>query len=406
MLMLWTTLKIAAGSLWLNKMRSLLTMLGVIIGVGAVIAMLSLGTAFGELISGQISGLGTNVLFIRAGQFRHGPMSSIQTLVPEDAEAILNIEGVRSVTPVSINAGPVKAGNKTNNTAPVWGLAPSLGDIQNVQMQQGRMFNDSEVRRQARVAVLGPKTAADIFGEQDPIGSAVRIRNLNFRVIGVTKPLGDQGGFNPDDRALIPYTTAMRQLPPRRDFVQTIMVSTFDKESIGPVIKDITSLLRQRHRLRPDAADDFAIQNMAEILETFQKVSFYLTVFLGTVAAISLIVGGIGIMNIMLATVAERTREIGIRKALGAKNGDILRQFLIETLVITIGGGLLGLALGWGLMAGTAAAVNQWLKLSPMLQWWVVGMAVAVSTAVGLVSGIYPAWRASRLDPIVALRYE
>jgi putative ABC transport system permease protein len=198
----------------------------------------------------------------------------------------------------------------------------------------------------------------------------------------------------------------MHQLTPRRDYITVISVSVANKESLAPVMEEIRQLLRRRHHLRSEEADDFFIGNLAEILETFQKVSLGLTLFLGTVAAISLIVGGIGIMNIMLATVAERTREIGIRKALGAKDRDILRQFLIEALVITLGGGLLGLALGWGLMAAGGAIVYQWLKLAPALQWWVVGMSIAISMAVGLVSGLYPAWRASRLDPIAALRYE
>jgi len=407
MLMLWTTLKIALGSLAANKLRSILTMLGVIIGVGAVIAMLSLGSAFGDYISSQISSLGTNVLFVRAGQQRHGPMTMVQTLTSADAEAILFLPRVRGVSPVTINAATLKAGNKTSTTAMISGVAPSLMEIQNIQIERGRVFTDAEVRRQARVGVIGPKLAEDLFAGSDPLGREVRIGNVHFRVVGLTKAIGDQGAFgNPDDRILIPFTTAMHQLTPRRDWVTVISVAVTDRESLGTVMDEIRQLLRRRHHLRTEDADDFFIGNLAEILDTFQKVSLGLTFFLGTVAAISLIVGGIGIMNIMLATVAERTREIGIRKALGAKDRDVLRQFLIEALVITLGGGLLGLLLGWGLMALGGAIVQQWLKLSPFLQWWVVGMSIAISMAVGLVSGLYPAWRASRLDPIEALRYE
>jgi putative ABC transport system permease protein len=407
MLMLWTTLKIALGSLAGNKLRSILTMLGVIIGVGAVIAMLSLGSAFGDYISGQITSLGTNVVFVRAGQQRHGPMAMVRTLTQEDALAILALPGVRAASPLTMNSSTLKAGNKTSTTALVAGMAPSQADIRNIQIERGRLFTDAEVRREARVGVIAPKLAEDLFPGQDPVGRDLRIGNVHFRVIGLTKAVGDQGAFgNPDDQILIPYTTAMHQLSPRVDHLPLIGVSVVDRESLNQVKDDISDLLRRRHHLRPEEADDFSVVSMADVLDTFRKVSLGLTLFLGTVAAISLVVGGIGIMNIMLATVAERTREIGIRKALGAKDRDILRQFLIEALVITLGGGLIGLALGWGLMVLGGAVVQQWLKLSVFLQWWIVGLSIAISVAVGLVSGLYPAWRASRLDPIAALRYE
>ncbi|MBI5724863.1 MAG: ABC transporter permease [Planctomycetes bacterium] len=398
------TLKMAVGSLALNKLRSLLSMLGVIIGVGAVIAMLSLGSAFGDYISSQITVLGTNVLFVRAGQFQHGPLNTMQTLTVEDCEAIMEIPGVRAVTPLASTSATLKAGGNATNTAMIWGVAPSLGEIQDCQIQRGRMFNDAEVRRQARVAVLGPKSAQDLFGDAEPISQSIRIRGVSFEVIGLTKAVGDQGGFNPDDRAIIPYTTCMKQLPPRRDFLPMIMVSTFDKADLPTVTAGMTDTLRHRHHMHTQTDDDFSIRNMAEILDTFQAVSLGLTMFLGTVAGISLIVGGIGIMNIMLATVAERTREIGTRKAIGAKERDIMSQFLIEALVITLGGGVVGLALGWGLMEVGAGIVRRWLTLDPTLQWWSVALSVVISTLVGLCSGLYPAWRASRLDPIVALR--
>ncbi len=407
MWMLWTTLKIALASLASNKLRSILTMLGVIIGVGAVIAMLSLGSAFGQFIESQISSLGTNVLFVRATHQKHGPpVALVQTMTVEDAEAVLALDGVRAVSPMAMNGGTIKAGNKSSGSAAIVGVAPSLFDIQNIQVARGRIFTDAEVRRQARVGVIGPKLADDLFGDQDPIGRELRIETVHFRVIGLTTRIGDQGGYNPDDRILIPYTVAMRQLTPRRDYLAVVAVAVAEKDLIEPVKEGMTSLLRQRHRLRHDEADDFSIADLAQILATFQKVSLGLTLFLGMVAAISLVVGGIGIMNIMLATVAERTREIGIRKALGAKDRDILQQFLIEALVITLGGGLIGLGLGWLLMVGGGKVVANWLALNTALQWWAVAMAIAISTVVGLVSGLYPAFRASRLDPIVALRYE
>jgi putative ABC transport system permease protein len=404
--MLWTTLKIALGSLSANKLRSVLTMLGVIIGVGAVIAMLSLGSEFGTYISEQISWLGTNVLFVRAGHHRHGPMSMVHSLTPGDAEALLEVPGVSAVSPLAFNSAPIKAGNRSTTTAMISGVAPSYVNIQNVQIERGRMFTDSEVRRQARVAVMGPKTARDLLPGRDPVGRIIRVRGINFRVIGLTGSIGDKGGFNPDDRIFIPYTTAMKQIPPRRDHLELIAVTTADESAMKDVTERIRHVLRRRHRLRPGEGDDFTVQNLAEVLATFNAVSLGLTLFLGTVAAISLIVGGIGIMNIMLATVAERTREIGIRKALGAKDRDVLWQFLIEALVITLSGGLLGLALGWGLMTLAASIIHQWLKLEPTLQWWVVGMSIAIATTVGLASGLYPAYRASQLDPIRALRYE
>ena len=404
-MLIWTTLKIAMASLTSNKLRSILTMLGVIIGVGAVIAMLCLGSAFGMMIQKQISMMGTNVLFVRS--YHRGPGGGrYNPLKPEDAKAILDIKGVKRVSPMTFSSGTLKAGNKSNSTATIMGAAPSLPVIQNIVIEKGMMFDDHHVQGQRRVAVLGPKTAKDLFGDADPVGQRLFIHKQSYLVIGVTKAQGDQMGFSPDDRVLLPFTTAMKQLPPRRNVIDSITVEADSRESLDQVSRDITQMLRRRHHLQADEQDDFMIQNMAEILAAFGLVTLYLTLFLGTIAAISLVVGGIGIMNIMLATVAERTREIGIRKAIGAKDRDILRQFMIEALVVTLGGGLVGLALGWGLMALTAMLLSQWMELSPILQWWVVALAIGVSMTVGLVSGIYPAFRASRLDPVVALRYE
>ncbi|MCG3180900.1 MAG: Macrolide export ATP-binding/permease protein MacB [Phycisphaerae bacterium] len=405
-MLIWTTIKIALASLTTNKLRSFLTMLGVVIGVGAVIAMLSLGSAFGDVISGFIGKLGTNVLFIRPGQKGIGAVTMVQTLTPEDGEAILSIRGVKAVSPWALGSGQVEAGNKNTNSAIITGASPPFLSIQNYEVSYGRMFDDSEVRRQARVAVLGPKVADDLFGRRDPVGEDLKINGLLFHVIGQFKAKGEMGRFNPDDQIIIPYTTAMHQLPPRRDYVQSLVIETFNRNQLDQATEDIRALLRKRHRLQSDQDDDFDIQNMAQLLETFHAVNLGLTMFLGTVAAISLVVGGIGIMNIMLATVAERTREIGIRKAIGAKDRDILRQFLVEALVLTLGGGIIGLVLGWLLMVGVAAGVQKWLAISPSLQWWVVGMSIAISTLVGLASGLYPALRASRLNPVQALRYE
>ena len=405
-MLLWTTLKIALASLTANKLRSLLTMLGVIIGVGAVIAMLSLGTGFGQVISGYIGKLGTNVLFIRPGQRGMGVVTMVQTLTPQDGEAILAISGVRAVSPWSMGSGEIKAGNRNTNSAIITGASPAFLLTQGYELARGRMFNDSEVRRQARLAVIGPKTAEDLFGPRPPVGQTIKIRGISFDVIGLLAAKGDLGRFNADDQVILPYTTAMHQIPPRRDYVQAIVVDAFGQKDLDRISKEATTLLRHRHRLQPGDEDDFDVQNMAQLLATFQAVSLGLTLFLGTIAAISLVVGGIGIMNIMLATVAERTREIGIRKALGAKDRDILGQFLIEALVITLGGGLVGLMLGWALTAGGSAVVRTWLDMSASLQWWVVALSVAISTIVGLASGLYPAIRASRLDPVEALRYE
>jgi putative ABC transport system permease protein len=335
-----------------------------------------------------------------------GVVTMVQTLTPEDGEAILGIPGVKAVSPWAIGSGQVKTGNRNTNSALITGGAPTILSIQNYEIDAGRAFDDAEVRRAARVAVIGPKTAKDLFDEQNPVGRTIKIRGLSFRVVGAYAAKGELGHFNPDDQIVIPYTTAMHQLPPRRDYVQTVIVEAFRRGDLDRISADIGRLLRQRHRLQAGEQDDFEVQNMTEILETAQAVSLGMTLFLGTVAAISLIVGGIGIMNIMLATVAERTREIGIRKAIGAKDRDILRQFLIETLVVTLGGGLLGLLLGWGLMVGASLAIRQFLELSPTLQWWVVGLSTAIALLVGLVSGLYPAFRASRLNPVEALRYE
>jgi len=262
-MLLWITLKIALGSLANNKLRSSLSMLGVIIGVAAVIAMLSLGSGFGLLIAGYVGKLGTNVLFIRPGQKGMGVVTMVQTLVPEDAEAILGIGGVRAVSPWAFTSGEIKAGNRNTNSAIITGGSPAFTSIQGYEFAEGNMFDDAHVRRQARVAVMGPKTAKDLFGGQKAVGRKIKIRGIGFEVLGVYRSKGELGHFNADDQVIIPYTTAMHQLPPRRDHIQTIVVEAFRAEDLDRIAADIRRLLRHRHRLQAGAQDDFDVQNMA-----------------------------------------------------------------------------------------------------------------------------------------------
>lgn len=402
-MLFWTIIKVALKSLVANKLRTLLAMLGIIIGVGAVISMLAMGAGAQKQVLERISQMGTNLLIIRPAQRGSmGVMSGTQqNLTVEDAEALLReIASIRQVAPVVSGNSQVKYFNK-NARVNVVGTSVTYFPIRNFEVEKGRSFTEGEVENMGRVAVIGPATAENLFETDNPLGKIIKINNINFRVEGVLKSKGDQGWFNPDDQILIPYTTAMKQLF-GQEHLREIDIQAKTGADLAKVQEEVTTVLRRRHRLLPGAPDDFSIRNQADIIDTASEVSKTFTVLLGSIASISLLVGGIGIMNIMLVTVTERTREIGVRKAIGAKDRDILRQFLLEALLMTGLGGVLGVGVG----IGAAKLIGNLTQFSTEVNLANVILALAFSATVGIFFGYYPARRAAQLDPIEALRYE
>jgi len=394
--------KVGIKSLLANKLRSILAMLGIIIGVGAVIAMLAIGSGAQQQVLARFSAMGTNMLIVMPGQRgSHGVMTgSQQNLTLEDAQAIAReVENVTLVAPGVQGSFQVKYANKNTRTT-VFGTAPTYFRIRDVQIDRGRLFTEGEVDRMARVGIIGPTAAKNLFGESDPVGEIVKVKGINFTIIGVSKAKGEGWG-SPDDRVTVPYTTAM-QILLGVTYVREIDVQTADEKVLAEVQQKIASLIRERHRIREGADDDFQITNMDEIRKSASEVTNVFKYLLGGIAAISLLVGGIGIMNIMLVTVTERTREIGIRKAIGAQERHILFQFIIESLIISGLGGLLGL--GVGLLA--AFLVPKFGPLKTHVEPSSALLAIGVAAGVGIFFGLYPAWRAARLDPIEALRHE
>jgi len=401
-MLFWTLLKVALKGLFANKLRSFLAMLGIIIGVAAVISMLALGAGAQKQVSERISSMGTALLMVHPSwQSRMGVvLGTRQNLTLGDAEAILSVKDVKSVTPVVRGSSQLKYYNK-NTRSSVVGAATTYFSIRNYEVERGRAFTEGEVERSSAVAVLGSVTAENLFGNSDPIGEVIKINNLNFKVLGVLKSKGEMGPFSPDDMVVIPYTTAMKRLF-GMDYLNEIDIQATGSSVLSEVQKEVTALLRKRHKILEGQEEDFRIFNQAELLETMSDVTRTFTILLGSIAGISMLVGGIGIMNIMLVTVAERTREIGIRKAIGAKNRDILSQFLIEACLMTGLGGALGVAAG----VGGARIVENVLDFPTTVEPTSILLALSFSAAVGIFFGYYPARRAALLDPIEALRYE
>ena len=402
----WTTVFIGLRSLAANKLRSLLAMLGIIIAVWSVIAALALGAGAQASVLDRLGALGTNLLVIRPGVRSGGGVSGSvwQPLKVEDAEALLAAEGVTHVAPVARGRAQVKYFNENTNTT-VLGTTPTYFAVRDFGIARGRTLYDGDLDATARVAVLGVKTAEDLFGPDFAdlaVGQTVAVNGVGYRVVGLLEPKGDQGWFNPDDQVIVPLSTAMRQVLGTENLGE-IDLRAASREGLDAAQKSATKILRRRHRLADGEPDDFSIQNQAEILGAATTITTVLSLLLGGIAGISLLVGGIGIMNIMLVTVAERTREIGVRKAIGARERDILRQFLIESVVMSATGGAIGLALGVLTAAGATAAQDKFaLIVTPAS----VLLAIGFSFAVGVFFGYYPARRAARLDPIEALRYE
>jgi len=400
------TLRIALRALARNKLRSFLTMLGIIIGVGAVIAMVAIGEGAKATIRSQIASLGTNVLIILPGTATQGGVrvgfGSVNTLTDGDAKAIREeIRSVSFVSPVLRRGDQVVAGNLNWGTM-VQGVAPEFQQIREWQVGEGRFLHDGDVENDAKVAVLGETVVRNLFGNDDPLESVIRIRNIPFRVVGVLAAKGQSSqGTDQDDTVLIPYTSMQKRLM-RITNVQTIIASAVTADRVPEVQEQITLLLRQRHRIQPDREDDFSIRNLSDIAEAASSSARVMAILLGAVASISLLVGGIGIMNIMLVSVTERTREIGIRMAVGARSRDIMLQFLVEAVVMATTGGCIGILIG----IGSSEVLKFWAQWPTLVSPTIVAIAFLFSGAVGVFFGFYPAQKAANLDPIDALRYE
>jgi len=405
MLKFLTILKVGLKAIARNKMRSALTALGIIIGVACVIAMIAVGQGSQAAIQAQISSLGTNFLMIFPGvatQSGARIFTGNSTITDDDVDAVrAECPSVAYVTPVSRSAAQVVNGSLNWGTS-VQGVGVEWPFVRSWNVDKGAFFSDSDVRAASKVCVLGATVANALFEGQDPVGQMVRIKNFPFRVIGVLETKGGNTmGQDQDDTVIAPYTTVMRVLK-KTSKIDMFMASAVSRQAVEEAQKEIEALLRQRHRLGPGQDADFMIRSQQEIAQTADQTSKTLSLLLASAASISLLVGGIGIMNIMLVSVTERTREIGLRKALGARSGDILRQFLIESSTIALFGGALGVLCGV-LLAQLVSIVS---PLPSAVQVWSVIGGLLVALSVGLFFGTYPASKAAKLDPVVALRSE
>ena len=387
-------------------MRTLLTMLGMIFGVGAVIASVSITSGAKSQVEGQIANLGQNVVLVWSGNFTRGGVrggwGSAGTLTLDDAEAIkTEVSGVTIVSPEVRGAAQVAAGDQDWYTT-ILGESADYFDLRRWPFAEGSSFGDQDVRSAGKIAVIGKTVATQLYGSEDPLGKVIRIKNVPFIVAGVLIPKGlSLQGQDQDDIVILPYTSAMKRVLGGTT-LRTINVQAASAQLLPSVQQQITDLLRQRHRITPGKDDDFTIRTQQEIADFATSTARVMSLLLAAVAGVSLLVGGIGIMNIMLVSVTERTREIGIRMAVGARGGDILVQFLIEAVTLSVIGGLIGIGSGIGFSKLIAFFTN-WPTLTPVM--W-IGIASVSSAVAGIISGFYPAWKASKLDPIDALRYE
>ena len=399
--------KIAFKAIILNKTRTLLTMLGIIIGVASVIAMLAIGEGSKESIRTTISAMGSNMITIRPGADRRGPArgsgGDVQTLTLKDYYKIKEEANLLSfITPV-VNGGGQVINGSNNWPSTIYGVNPEYLDIKVVGLQSGSMFTDTEVQTASKVVLLGQTVVDNIFPDgQDPVGQMIRFDNIPFKVIGVLEEKGENTfGQDQDDVVIAPYTTVQKRIL-AIDYLNQIMASAVSEDDAPEAVTQVTEILRTQHKLMDNEEDDFSVRSMEELISTFSSTSEMLTILLVAVASISLLIGGIGIMNIMYVSVKERTKEIGLRMAVGGKGSDILMQFLIEAILISVTGGLLGVVLG---LAATVF-IEKFLNWPTSVALYSIVISFVVCAVTGIFFGWYPARKAAALDPITALRYE
>ncbi len=402
-MIIFEIIAVALAAIYANKLRTLLTTLGIIIGVAAVIAMIGLGQGAQQAVAEQIESMGTNLLFIRPGQERSmGVSQGEKELTPEDADALRGeMTTAAAVVPEMSRSFQVEYENK-NATTSVIGSTTEYPRVQNYKLSGGRFFDAPDLEGRRRVAVIGSEVARNLGrAPADLIGQSIKIGGMNFEVIGTLAEKGQVSWFNPDDQILVPLTTARFRLI-GNDRLRSITVKVDTPANITKAMSEIDRVLRRQHRIREGADSDFTVRDQSDVRKTFEATTKTFSFLLAGIAAISLVVGGIGIMNIMMVSVTERTREIGVRKALGATSRLILLQFLIESLVLCLMGGAFGVALG----AGAAKLMSGLAGWNVVILPQAVALALGVASGIGLFFGLYPAARASRLDPIEALRYE
>ena len=400
------TLRVSLRSLERHKLRSFLTMLGIVIGIAAVVASVSFGEGASNMVQAQIANMGTNLLYAFAGSTSHGGVrqgwGSVSTLRVEDSQAIARECSAVALVSAGAEIGAQVVYGDENWFTEVNGVDVTFPVIRNWPMASGNFFSEEDVRRAANVALVGQTVVEMLFGSEDPLGKIIRVKNIPFRVIGVLAPKGQAAfGFDQDDRIEVPYTTAQKKLV-GNVYLQFIAISAIDRGGVTLARDQVERLLRERHHLRPDEDADFSVRAMTDAADAAAAAGAVMTLLLAGVASISLLVGGIGIMNIMLVSVTERTHEIGIRMATGATDTDIRSQFIIEAVILSLLGGLLGIVAGV-VLSGTVAQLFGWPRLiSPTA----LTTAVVFSAAIGIFFGYYPAGKAAKLDPIEALRYE
>ena len=399
-------LKIALKALNNNKLRCFLTMLGIIIGVASVITMLAIGQGSKNSIKAQISEMGSNMIMIRPGNMQRGGVrqnaEDMQTLKIEDYESLKSVPGVAAVSPMVNSSGQLVNGNN-NYPSSVYGVTPEYLDIRKLKVKDGSIFSEQDIKSAAKVCILGKTVVDNLFSNgEDPVGRVVRFGKIPLTVIGVLESKGTNSmGQDQDDVVIAPYTTVMKRIL-AVDYLQELFASAVDESQTEETIDNITEVLRANHRLKEDADNNFEIRSQQELSQMMNSTSDMMTVLLACIAGISLLVGGIGIMNIMYVSVTERTREIGLRMSIGARGIDILSQFLIEAVIISVTGGVIGIILGI-IASWLVTVIANW---PVAIQLYSVVLSFAVCTVTGIFFGCYPAQKASNLDPIEAIRYE
>ena len=401
-------MKVAMKAIMNNKFRSFLSMLGIIIGVAAVIVMMAIGQGSKESIRENISAMGTNIIMIRPGAdkgmggVRQDP-SSMQTLKVDDYEALKKEKKYVSYVSPEVTASGQAINGNNNTSTTLYGESPEYLEIKQWEVVSGSEFTDEDVKKSAKVCLIGKTVAEELFGENvDPVGKMIRFKSIPFRVVGVLKSKGyNSFGMDQDNLIITPYTTVMKRVT-AQTYLSSINCSALTEEMTDDAIEELTTVLRQQHKLKEDAEDDFTIRSQQEMMETMSSTMDTVTIILVVAAAFSLLVAGIGIMNIMLVSVTERTKEIGLRMSVGARGIDISNQFLIESIIISLTGGVLGILLGALLSVGA----NEVFSLPTSIPLWSVVVSFIVCTIIGVGFGYFPARKAARMDPIEAIRYE